>query len=189
LNGSASRVSRPGSVSEWRPLPILKTVPKKRTLSSTFEYQQTYRRPARYTDKVVLGTLGFIFMISDLAQAPPSQVLHVPLVLAGVGSYIVATIAGRALRAVAKRQKLYSATRRASTRWTPATREHWLTATAIGNAAAIGLSAWFVALTVNAGFPALQSVASAAAAFTAFVTLPGYWELAKLTEPRETPGR
>lgn len=124
-------------------------MPKKRTLSSTFEYQQTYRRPARYTDKVVLGTLGFIFMISDLAQAPPSQILHVPLLLAGIGSYIVATIAGRALRAVAQRQKLYSATRRASTRWTPATREHWLTATAIGNAAAIGLSAWFVALTVK----------------------------------------
>ncbi len=189
MNGSASRASRSGSVSEWRPLPILKTVPKKRTLSSTFEYQQTYRRPARYTDKVVLGTLGFIFMISDLAQAPPSQVLHVPLVLAGVGSYIVATlpmaVAVNQCSRVAEVQRVearlvaeYSFCRCATARSArPAI------------VAAIGLSAWFVALTVNAGFPALQSVASAAAAFTAFVTLPGYWELAKLTEPRETPGR
>ncbi len=157
--------------------------------SSNLTYQQTYRRPARRTDKVVLATLGFSFMIGELARAAPLPIGHAPLLLVGIAGYVVAAFVGVALRGFGEHRRLYAATRRALARSTPATREYWLTAALLGNVTILGLSAWFIALTVNAGYPVLPSLACAALAFAVFVALPGYWELAKLTASRETPGR
>ncbi|MDQ2858998.1 MAG: hypothetical protein M3R53_10160 [Candidatus Eremiobacteraeota bacterium] len=162
----------------------VKTMP-----TSSPTYQQTYRRPARLTDKVVLAALGFSFMIGELALAAPSHIRQAPLLLVGTAGYLVAAFVGVTLRRFGERRRLYAAARRASARWTPATREYWLTAILFANVAVVGLSAWFVALTVNAGFPVVPNLACAALAFAVFVALPGHWELAKLTAPREAPGR